>query len=161
MNPAAPGAFAVAYLRIGREEQAGLFEKQRAAIEAWAAKHGVTIVSWHEEIGSAGRPLAERGVLREAILAAREHEPIAFLLVDAWDRVARGQKAMVEIHDFLGIVEFRSTDGGTLLPNVPLTRRQQYRLQKDLIAARQKNDRDLQRDLIAARQKTANETRKP
>ena len=45
---------AVAYLRVSTEDQALGPEAQRAAIEAWAARQGVQVLSWHLDQGVGG-----------------------------------------------------------------------------------------------------------
>jgi DNA invertase Pin-like site-specific DNA recombinase len=63
---------AVAYLRVSTEDQALGPDAQRVAIEAWAARGGVSVASWHVDQGvSGGAPLEECPALQEAITALR------------------------------------------------------------------------------------------
>jgi DNA invertase Pin-like site-specific DNA recombinase len=58
---------AVAYVRVSTDEQSIGAQAQRAAINAWAATQGVTIVGFHEDIGVSGGLSPER---RPALLCA-------------------------------------------------------------------------------------------
>lgn len=79
---------AVAYIRVSTEEQNLGPEAQRAQIEAWAARQGVRIVSWHEDRISGGKPVEDRPGLLDALDSLRETR--AGLLVAAKrDRIAR------------------------------------------------------------------------
>jgi len=52
---------AVAYLRVSTDRQELGPEAQRAAIEAWATREGVTVAAWHVEAGVSGAaPIADR-----------------------------------------------------------------------------------------------------
>jgi len=42
---------AVAYLRVSTEDQALGPEAQRASIEAWAARQGIEVATWHTDQG--------------------------------------------------------------------------------------------------------------
>lgn len=80
---------AVAYLRVSTDEQALGPEAQRAALERWAAAHGVEIVAWHADLGvSGGAALDKRAGLLSAVadLAVRD---AGLLLVAKRDRLAR------------------------------------------------------------------------
>lgn len=80
---------AVASLRVSTNEQALGPEAQRASIEAWAARNGVTVVSWHVDQGvSGGAPLDKRPGLLAAIASAAEHGA-GLLVVAKRDRLAR------------------------------------------------------------------------
>jgi DNA invertase Pin-like site-specific DNA recombinase len=62
---------------------------QRASIEAWAAREGVTIAAWHEDLGvSGGVPLEDRPGLMAAVEAVRTHGA-GLLVVAKRDRLAR------------------------------------------------------------------------
>jgi DNA invertase Pin-like site-specific DNA recombinase len=73
-------------------------DAQRAAIEGWAKREGVTVVSWHEDIGvSGGAALEDRPGLMAAVEAVRT-EGAGMLVVARRDRLARDVlvNAMVE-----------------------------------------------------------------
>jgi DNA invertase Pin-like site-specific DNA recombinase len=62
---------------------------QRAAIEAWAAREGVVVATWHEDLGvSGGAALEDRPGLLAAIEAVRA-EGAGLLVVARRDRLAR------------------------------------------------------------------------
>lgn len=89
---------AVAYLRVSTDEQRLGPAAQRAAIEAWAAREGVQIASWHVDAGVSGATAIEdRPALCAALAALREHGA-ATLIVAKRDRIARDVviAAMVE-----------------------------------------------------------------
>lgn len=67
--PRANPKIAVGYIRVSTdtERQALGTEAQRTAIEAWAAKHGVTVARWFVEQVTGGAPLDRRPVLLESI----------------------------------------------------------------------------------------------
>jgi DNA invertase Pin-like site-specific DNA recombinase len=80
---------AVAYLRVSTEDQNLGPEAQRAAIELWAARSGVTIASWHVDHGvSGGAAIDSRPGLLAAIDAAGEIKA-GLLVVAKRDRLAR------------------------------------------------------------------------
>jgi DNA invertase Pin-like site-specific DNA recombinase len=88
-RPAVSPLRAVAYLRVSTEDQRLGPEAQRAAIEAWAAREGVTVVSWHLDAGvSGGSSLDERPALLAALAALRA-ERAGVLVVAKRDRLAR------------------------------------------------------------------------
>src|SRR5947207_2828607 len=59
---------AVGYVRVSTDEQKLGPEAQRAAIEAWAAREGVSVVAWHVDAGvSGGSDLADRPALVAAL----------------------------------------------------------------------------------------------
>lgn len=96
--PVPDPAKAVAYLRVSTEDQALGPEAQRAAIETWAARQGVTVATWHTDQGvSGGSPIEDRPALLAA-LRDIEDQRAAHLVVAKWDRVARDVMiaAMVE-----------------------------------------------------------------
>jgi DNA invertase Pin-like site-specific DNA recombinase len=79
---------AVAYLRVSTQEQDLDPEAQRAAIEAWAARLGVRVVSYFEDRLSGGTKVEDRPAMLEAFGALRAAG--AGLLVAAKrDRIAR------------------------------------------------------------------------
>jgi DNA invertase Pin-like site-specific DNA recombinase len=80
---------AVAYLRVSTDEQHLGLEAQRAAIEAWAAREGVELVAWHDDLGvSGGTALEHRPGLVGAVSSLREHRA-GLLVVAKRDRLAR------------------------------------------------------------------------
>jgi len=89
---------AVAYLRASKDEQKLGPEAQRASIEAWAAREGVTVAAWHVDQGVCSvTPIDERPALGAALASLREHGAAA-LVVAKRDRIARDVMltAMVE-----------------------------------------------------------------
>lgn len=88
---------AVAYLRVSTDEQHLGPEAQRAAIEAWAAREGVTIAAWHTDAGVSGAAeIARRPALLSALADLREHGAGA-LVVAKRDRLARDVMAAAVI----------------------------------------------------------------
>ena len=91
-------ARAVAYLRVSTEDQALGPEAQRAAIESWAARQRVQVLSFHLDQGVSGAtPIEDRpGLL--AALRDLEDMGAGQLVVAKWDRLARDVMvaAMVE-----------------------------------------------------------------
>jgi site-specific DNA recombinase len=80
---------AIAYLRVSTEEQRLGPEAQRASIEAWAVREGVSVSSWHVDQGvSGGLGVDERPALLEALAALRAHGA-GVLVVAKRDRLAR------------------------------------------------------------------------
>lgn len=80
---------AVAYLRASTDDQHLSPDAQRAAIVAWAAREGVTVVSWHVDRGVSGAAdLADRPALADALGALRAHAA-GLLVVAKRDRLAR------------------------------------------------------------------------
>ena len=89
---------AVAYLRVSTEDQALGPEAQRAAIEAWAARQWVQVLSWHLDQGVGGAtPIEDRPALLAA-LQELEGREAGLVVVAKWDRLARDimVAAMVE-----------------------------------------------------------------
>jgi DNA invertase Pin-like site-specific DNA recombinase len=79
---------AVAYLRVSTQEQDLGPEAQKAAIRAWAERHGVQVVSYFEDRLSGGTKVEDRPAMLEAFGALRAAG--AGLLVAAKrDRIAR------------------------------------------------------------------------
>lgn len=80
---------AVAYLRASTDDQRLSPEAQRAAIDAWAASEGVSIVGWFVDSGvSGGADLADRPALVAAVSAIRDARA-GVLVVARRDRLAR------------------------------------------------------------------------
>jgi DNA invertase Pin-like site-specific DNA recombinase len=91
-------ARAVAYLRVSTEDQALGPEAQRAAIENWAARQGVQVLSWHIDQGVGGAtPIEDRPGLLAALRDLEDLE-CGLVVVAKWDRLARDimVAAMVE-----------------------------------------------------------------
>ena len=88
----------MAYLRVSTEDQALGPEAQRAAIESWAARQRVQVLSFHLDQGVSGAtPIEDRpGLL--AALRDLEDMGAGQLVVAKWDRLARDVMvaAMVE-----------------------------------------------------------------
>lgn len=83
------GKVAIGYLRVSTEDQRLGPEAQRAAIEAWAAREGVTVAAWFTDQGVHGdSDLDERPGLVAALAALREHRA-GLLVVYKRDRIAR------------------------------------------------------------------------
>jgi DNA invertase Pin-like site-specific DNA recombinase len=84
------GAIAVGYIRVSTdvERQALGAQAQRAAIEQWAATHGVTVAQWCVEQVSGGAPLDRRPVLLQAIAMVATLKAGA-LVVQKLDRFSR------------------------------------------------------------------------
>lgn len=80
---------AVAYLRVSTDAQQLGPEAQRAAIEAWAAREGVRVASWHVDQGvSGGAELEQRPALVAALADLRANRA-GVLVVAKRDRLAR------------------------------------------------------------------------
>lgn len=80
---------AIAYLRVSTEDQKLGPEAQRAAINVWAKKDGITIAAYFTDQGvSGGAEMADRPQLLAAMFALREHRA-GMLLVAKRDRLAR------------------------------------------------------------------------
>ncbi len=80
---------AVAYLRASTDDQHLSPDAQRAAIESWAAREGVSVVSWHVDAGVSGAAdLADRPALAAALGALRALGA-GLLVVAQRDRLAR------------------------------------------------------------------------
>jgi len=79
---------AVAYVRVSTADQQLGPEAQRASIEAWASREGVSIISWHvDAISGASDIVARPGLV--AALAALRSAGAGTLVVAKRDRVAR------------------------------------------------------------------------
>ena len=82
-------ARAVAYIRVSTEEQQLGPQAQRDAIESWAERENVEVVSWHVDHGVSGKaPPGKRPALSDALAALHEHQA-GLLLVAKRDRLAR------------------------------------------------------------------------
>lgn len=80
---------AVAYLRVSTDDQKLGPEAQRASIEAWAAREGVSIVAWHVDQGvSGGTEMRVRPGLTAALGELRASKA-GVLVVAKRDRIAR------------------------------------------------------------------------
>jgi DNA invertase Pin-like site-specific DNA recombinase len=80
---------AIAYVRVSTEDQRLGPEAQRAAIERWAAREGVTVVAWHVDQGVSGAaPIDERPALMAALADVAAHHA-GVLVVAKRDRLAR------------------------------------------------------------------------
>lgn len=80
---------AVAYLRVSTDEQKLGPEAQRAQIEAWAQREGVSVVAWHTDAGvSGGSDIADRPALVAALGELRAARA-GVLVVAKRDRLAR------------------------------------------------------------------------
>ncbi|CAN5901089.1 hypothetical protein BH11MYX4_BH11MYX4_01840 [soil metagenome] len=80
---------AIGYLRVSTDEQRLGPEAQRASIEAWAAREGVSVVAWHVDQGVSGAtPIDGRSGLCAALAALHDHGA-GVLVVAKRDRVAR------------------------------------------------------------------------
>jgi DNA invertase Pin-like site-specific DNA recombinase len=82
-------SLAVAYIRVSTEDQNLGPEAQRAAIEAWAARQGVQVTSWHVDKGvSGGADIGDRPALVAALGELRAARA-GVLVVAKRDRLAR------------------------------------------------------------------------
>src|SRR5580692_8132311 len=80
---------AVAYIRVSKDEQKLGPEAQRASIEAWAAREGVSVASWQVDQGVCSvTPIEGRPALLAALGALREYGA-GVLVVAKRDRIAR------------------------------------------------------------------------
>ena len=104
---------AVAYLRVSTDEQRLGPEAQRAAIETWAAREGVTVVAWHVDAGvSGGSDLADRPALAAAFADLRTNRA-GVLAIAKRDRLARDVAIAATIERAISTVGARivSADG--------------------------------------------------
>jgi DNA invertase Pin-like site-specific DNA recombinase len=80
---------AVAYIRVSKDDQKLGPEAQRASIEAWAAREGVSVVAWHVDAGVCSVTAIDgRPALVAALASLREHGA-GVLVVAKRDRIAR------------------------------------------------------------------------
>jgi DNA invertase Pin-like site-specific DNA recombinase len=103
--PSADPRRAVAYLRVSTDEQHLGPEAQRAALEAWAAREGVTVVAWHTDAGVSGAAPVDRRPALMAALADLAVHGAGLLAVSRRDRLARDVMAAA-------MVERLAADGG-------------------------------------------------
>jgi DNA invertase Pin-like site-specific DNA recombinase len=88
---------AIAYLRVSTAEQQLGPEAQRASIEAWAAREGVSVASWHVDTGvSGGCDLGDRPALGAALGELRAIGA-GVLAVARRDRLARDSGIAIAI----------------------------------------------------------------
>ena len=80
---------AVAYIRVSKDDQKLGPEAQRASIEAWAAREGVSVAAWHVDQGVCSvTAFDQRPALVAALGSLREHAA-GVLVVAKRDRIAR------------------------------------------------------------------------
>jgi DNA invertase Pin-like site-specific DNA recombinase len=80
---------AVAYVRVSKDDQKLGPEAQRASIEAWAGREGVSVVAWHVDAGVCSvTAIDARPGLVGALASLREHAA-GVLVVAKRDRIAR------------------------------------------------------------------------
>jgi DNA invertase Pin-like site-specific DNA recombinase len=80
---------AVAYVRVSKDDQKLGAEAQRASVEAWAAREGVSVAAWHVDQGVCSvTPIDGRPALVAALASLREHGA-GVLVVAKRDRIAR------------------------------------------------------------------------
>jgi DNA invertase Pin-like site-specific DNA recombinase len=80
---------AVGYIRASKSSQKLTLEAQRTAIEAWSARTGVSVASWHVDAGVRSvTPIEKRPALLGALAALRTHGA-GVLVVAKRDRIAR------------------------------------------------------------------------
>lgn len=87
--PARAPLVAVAYLRVSTDDQHLGPEAQRAQLEAFARREGLTIGAWHLDQGIGGAVALERRPALLAALASLEELGAGVLLVARRDRLAR------------------------------------------------------------------------
>lgn len=79
---------AVALLRVSTDRQELGPQAQREAIEAWAAREGVEVPEWFQEVASGGADPVHRPVMADA-LDAVERLRAGFLVIHERSRLAR------------------------------------------------------------------------
>jgi DNA invertase Pin-like site-specific DNA recombinase len=80
---------AVAYVRVSKDDQKLGPEAQRASVEAWAAREGVSVNAWHVDQGVCSvTPIDGRPALVAALASLREYGA-GVLVVAKRDRIAR------------------------------------------------------------------------
>ena len=79
---------AVGYLRASTDDQKLSPEAQRASVEAWAKREGVTVAAWHVDSVCSVTPVEDRPGLVAALASLREHGA-GVLVVAKRDRIAR------------------------------------------------------------------------
>lgn len=80
---------AVAYVRVAAADQHVGPEAQRTAIEAWAGREGVTVISWHVDHGVSGLSDVDERPALVAALAELRAVAASLLVVAKRDRLAR------------------------------------------------------------------------
>src|SRR6202142_2378665 len=80
---------AIAYVRVSKEEQKLGPEAQRASIEAWAAREGVSVVAWHVDAGVSSVTAVDGRLALVAALASLREHVAGVLVVAKRDRIAR------------------------------------------------------------------------
>lgn len=88
---------AIAYVRVSTDDQSNGPHAQRAAIEAWAARQGIAIVAWHEDLGVSGTAAVDKRPALLAALADVELLGAGVLVAMKRDRVARDAMAAAMI----------------------------------------------------------------
>src|ERR1700689_5253234 len=80
---------AVAYIRVSKDDQKLGPEAERASVEAWAAREGLSVAAWHVDQGvSSVAAIDERPALVAGPASLREHGA-GVLVVAKRDRIAR------------------------------------------------------------------------
>src|ERR1700684_3154466 len=80
---------AIAYIRVSKDDQKLGPEAQRASIEAWAAREGVSVAALHVDQGVCSvTAIDQRPALVAALASLREHGA-GVLVVAKRDRIAR------------------------------------------------------------------------
>lgn len=88
-RPVTNPLLAVAYTRVSTDEQHLGVDAQRSQIEAYAARAGIQIASWHADAGvSGGADIGDRPALRAALAELRTAGAGVFLVAKR-DRLAR------------------------------------------------------------------------
>ncbi len=88
VRPGSP-LVAVAYVRVSKDDQKLGPDAQRASIEAWAVREGVTVAAWHVDQGVCSvTAIDQRPALVAALASLREHGA-GVLVVAKRDRIAR------------------------------------------------------------------------
>lgn len=92
--------FAVGYIRASTSDQAHTLETQRAAIEGFCAREGLTLVDVFTDAGVSGSlSIEQRPALSEALAAAEGYG--AHLVVQRWDRLSRDMVASILVEQTL------------------------------------------------------------
>jgi site-specific DNA recombinase len=87
-QPSGQSNVAIAYLRVSTDDQKLGPEAQRAAIEAWALREGVTVVAWHTDVLTGSADLEDRPSLAAALGELRPSGAGLFVVAKR-DRLAR------------------------------------------------------------------------
>ncbi len=92
---------AVAFLRTSTDKQDLSPEAQRAALNGWAAREGVTIVAWYEDKDvSGGADVADSPQLLAALDGLKEHRAGVFAVAKR-DRLARDMTRVALVHSLV------------------------------------------------------------